>query len=345
VCAPTHVFQAKGGTGQDTRKDVEKQAANLRWGNMLLLPGEWEHRIDAAKAEFVDVTENIVEWAYTMWAVGVTGNAAAIKPATGFANLDFYAVTERNRRAFLAGCVVRQLCEQGVKWYVADNWGPSIAIPVGDYDTKSPADKLAESEAFQAEGAAIEALRDGYDAVAYELEPAWIEERAQRKGIRVRRKAGAPQVARLNLGVEQVGAVVMGVEARAAEGLSPFGDERDRQTVAELQNAGKGGGAAAVAPKPPTSPGGPSPAQHPPAARLENEDCDEEDDEDCDEDARRASLAAGLAGSRSCEHGRTHTCPRCGVARVYAPPSQGPEGPVYRVEWRPIRRKRVAAAA
>jgi hypothetical protein len=100
----------------------------------------------------VDVTAAIVEWAYTMWAVGVTGNAAAVKPATGFANLDFYAVTERTRRAFLAGVVVRQLGAQGLRWYVADNWGPGVPTPVGRYDTRSPSDKMDEMK-FDKSGA------------------------------------------------------------------------------------------------------------------------------------------------------------------------------------------------
>jgi hypothetical protein len=328
VCAPTHVFKAQGGTGQNTRADVEAQAQQLKWGNMLMLPGEWEHRIDAAKAEFVDVTAAIVEWAYTQWAVGVTGNAAAIKPATGFANLDFYAVTERTRRAFLAAAVIRQLCAQGGRWYVEDNWGAGRVMPVGYYDTRSPEDKLAESKALEQEGTALKSLHDGLDAVGYEIDPAWLEERAQTKGVRIRPQARkAPRL--LVWDPKTQAAFVTLEQAIADQGLPPLppGDPRATMMVSTV-----------------LQPGGDLDREEPaePAARIERDD--ELDDQDDDEDeAGRLAVENTDAGLDRCPyHGRTHSCPRCGVRRAYGldPVTKQP-----RIAWRPLKKARVRAAA
>ena len=347
VCAPTHVFQAKGGTGQSTRQDVEAQAAGLRWGNKLVLPGEWDHRIDAAKAEFVDVTAAIVEWAYTMWAVGVTGNAAAVKPATGFANLDFYAVTERTRRAFLASVVVRQLGAQGLRWYVADNWGPGVPTPVARLDTRSPSDKMDESKALEEEGKALGSLREGYDAVGYELDPAWVEERAQQKGVRIR-----PQARRAAKSLEwdatmQAGFVKIS-EARADLGYPLLGDARDDMMVtASTKPGGDKTPAGATASPPPAAPAPSSGASPAPAAapRLEaGEDLADIDVDELDDDEIRAreirAASMNEHGHTACRHGRTGTCPRCGVAGDWQPAAGGQ----WAVTWKPMRKARRAAA-
>ncbi len=344
VCAPTPVFEAKSATAQATRKDVEAQADNLRFQNKVVLPGEWAFRIEAAKAEFIDVTDSIVDWASRMWAVGITGNVAAIKPPTGFANLDFYAAVERTRRAFLAGAWMRQLCAQGLRWYVADNFGATAATPVGFLDTRSPADTLAASQADEQEGKALKSLHDGWDAVGYELDPAYLEERAQRSGVRVRSQNRGPRV--LTWDAKTLASFVTMEQAIADQGLPalPPGDPRAQMMVSAGFSPGGDktpSGATAAPPQVPPAPGAAphaapgAPPSPPAAARLDEEAAD--DDCDADEDARRASLAASLDGFAACAHGRTHTCPRCGVQRVYGAPTRAPDGSaVHPVAWRAV---------
>lgn len=351
VCAPAHVFQAVGGTGQDTRRDVEAQADNLRFGNKLVLPGEWKHEIHAAKAEFVDVCGAIVNWASNQWEVALTGNCMGQQSGTGFANMDVYQRVTTSRRRYYAMAWNRQVRAQGMVWYTLANFGTRNA-PVSVSDCDSPEEKLARSKADEEEGVALKSLRDGVDAVGFELEPGYIQERMQRKGIRVRPKASSPQVAKIPLGVDGVSAAVRGVEARASLGLPPFGDARDNEILSRLVNSGASGGEPAPGAQPTPIPAtvaavGPPPGAGAaaPAARLDaDEECDP-DDEDCDGDARVA-LASGLAGSPKCEHGRTHACDRCGVQRVYGPPMPGPDGALVfpPPAWRPRARRAHASA-
>lgn len=189
VCAPTHVFQAKptGGTDPKTRRDVEAQAENLRFANRIILPGEWEHDIHAAKAEFVDVCGAIVTWAGDQWEVALTGNKMGQQSGTGFANMDVYQRVTTKRRQFYAGAWIRQIRAQGLIWWSLSNYGTRNA-PVGVYDCESPEEKKAKADADKADGEAVEALAAGYGAVGFELEPAYVAERAQRRGLRVRPK-------------------------------------------------------------------------------------------------------------------------------------------------------------
>lgn len=348
VCAPTHVFKAQQQTGTDpkTRKDVEAQADQLRFGNKLVLPGEWDHRIDAAKSEFVDVCSKIENRASDMWEVALTGNKMGQQSGTGFANMDVYQRVTTKRRTFYAGAWIRQVRAQGLLWYTIANFGTRNA-PVGVIDCESPEEKLARSKADDAEGQALKSLRDGLDAVGYEFEPAYLEERAQRRGYRIRPKAAGRPTGKLTLGVDAVMACVRGGVALADMGVDTFpdGDPRNDMTLAELANIGKTAGQAAPAPKLPAAPsaptGAPPEAGPPPApARMEaGEELDAGDIEDMDDEEIRAKLAADLTTAGrdrcACKLARAHTCPRCGVRRAYGIDVATRE-PI--IAWRPLKR-------
>jgi hypothetical protein len=249
VCAPTHVFQATSVTAQETRAAVDQEAKEIKFGNKITLPGEWKHEIHAAKAEFVDVAAAIINWAANQWEIAVTGNRLGTDSGTGFANMDVYARATRERRAFYANAWIRQIVAQGLVWYVRDNWGASAVCPVGHYDTRSPEDKLAGAKADEQEGAALKSLHDGYAAVGQELDPVYLQERAQARGTRVR-----PQVRRapreLTWDAKTLAAFTTVADARADQGYTalPAGDPRNGQMVA-----------AVMAPPSPGAPvGGPS---------------------------------------------------------------------------------------
>lgn len=341
VCAPTNVFNAKGNTDPKTRADVNAQADKMRFGNTLILPGEWEHEIHSASADYVDVADGIVNWASDQWEVAITGNRMGQQSGTGFANMDVYMRSTRERRTFYAGAWIQQVVEQGLAWWGLDNFGTRL-VPRGTYDVRSPEDKLAESKALEAEGSALKSLRDGFDAVGYELEPAWVEERAQQKGVRVKAKLAAFEG---DLDDKSIPAIVKGSEARQRYGLQPFGDARDGLTVANLVGASQG---KVTDPSSSVKPAAAPAAASAPAegARVESEDAEldarrdpyddhwDEDDEDVE---ARTELAAALTahGYDSCEHGRKHACPRCGVQRGYGVGPRNSDGTAsFRVTWR-----------
>lgn len=300
VCAPTHVFQAKGATDPKTRADVEQQAQGLAFGNKIILPGEWSHDIHAAKAEFVDVTASIVDWASDMWEVGLTGNIHGRKAATGFANMDVFARTTRDHRAYFAGLWIEQVRAQGLVWWARANFGTDNA-PVGDIDTRSPEEKKAIAEADEQEGKTLVSLVDGYAATGYEMEPAYIEERAQHRGVRIR-------------------PIAKPVSVPGAPGTPPG-------------TPGLSGDATA-APAPPSASNAAAPAPSAPPARLPE---DNDPDEDDDNDAARLAADMNALGATSCRHRITTRCERCGVKASYRAVRGDDGAVVYRATWRAIR--------
>ncbi len=351
TCAPTHVFQFQGPADPRTRADVDAQAENIRFQNKLTLPGEVKHEIHAATGGdggYVGTADRITNWAQAQWEVKVTGIQQGTTTGEGFSNLGVLQRVSRERRAFYAGGWIRQIVAQGLRWWASDNFG-GRPCPVGNYDTRSPEDKLAASKADESEGAALKSLAEAWGAVGYELDPAYLEERAQAKGLRVRKRAGA-----VVLTDEQRGAVVLGSDGRASLGLQPFGDERDGQTLAALQNAGKGGAAApgkpAGSPAPaapagaqPSQAGGGSPPPAPPAASpapvAARVEVDDDDDDDDDDERRQRAEAMNAYGMTACRHNRTKVCPRCGVRGHWMPR----EGGGWAVTWHPLTRAPRAA--
>lgn len=336
TCAPTHVFQFSSTSGSDprVREDMQRQADEIRFQNKLFIPGEAKHEIHAAaggESGYVGTADRITSWAQEQWEVYVTGIRQGTENGTGFANNGVLQRVSRERRAFYAGAWIRQVVDQGLRWWARGNYG-ARPCPVGHYDTRSPEDKLAASKADTEEGTALAKLHEALDALGHEIDPAYLLERMQAKGIRIRAKAGPASTSKLQLGVDAIMACVRGKPALESLGLAAFGDARDEMTLAALANMGKNGAAPSAPPatsSPTTSPTPPSRG----AARVEE---DEEDGDQDEEDAARLATEYTAAALDRCPyHGRTHACPRCGVQRSYGldPVTKEP-----RIAWRPLRR-------
>lgn len=334
TCAPTHVFQFSGTSGADprVRADMQEQAQNLRFQNQLFIPGEAKHEIHAAQGGdggYVGTADRITAHSREEWEVYITGIRQGTENGQGFANNGVLQRVSRERRAFYAGAWIRQIVAQGLVWWARGNFG-SRPCPIGQIDTRSPEDKLAASKADTEEGKAIEGLVGAYAAVGYELDPAYIEERAQAHRIRVQPKQGPPGTRKIELGVDAVMACLRGGPALDALGVSRFGDERDNLTLTQLAAMVPGAPASPSAISSPTTVTGTQPS--PPAARAED---DEEGDDDEEEAARLAGEYTARALDRCPYHGRTHACTKCRVQRVYGlDPATGEP----RIAWRPMRR-------
>lgn len=353
VCAPTHVFQAKGPTAPETRAQVVQEAKNIRFGNSLMLPGEWDHRIDAAKAEFIDVAGKIQEDSTGMWEVGVTGNNHGMKSGPGFANMDVYQRVTEKRRGFYANAWARQIREQGLVWWARSNFGPGSTCPVAVYDVKSPEDKLAAVKALGEMGNGIAALVKGLKEAGVRPTPAQLVEICQRGGVRIEViPQQGPQL--FDLDPKDVVAGIKIDEWRADQGLPPVGDPRGNMMLAAALKAGGPATPVAatpeVAPVPapgaaPAAPAAPSENMDPGLSRVEvGEDLDELDDDEAYARADQLAAAMTTHGYARCPHGRTHRCDRCLIQRSYSAGPPGEDGsPTFPVTWRPFRRAPRAA--
>lgn len=354
VCAPTPVLRAVKPVAEPTRAAAEQRIRQLGFDNRLVLNGEWLYEIVAAKAEYKDICTDIVTRCSDAFETGLTGNVMGRAARTAFTDAGIYKRTTAERRGAAAQLWMGQTRDQGLVHWGRDNYG-TRNVPVGALDARSPEDKLKDAEALGKLGDGIRGLVVGLKEAGVRPTSAWILETCQASGVRIEPIPGiGPQT--LSWDAKDLAGFVTIGEARTDQGLPLMGDDRDMMMVAAaLKSGGPSTPVAAtpdVAPAPaaPSSPlgGAAPPPPAGPAPRLAaGEDLDEDDLADMDEDEARAQLAAAMTahGYDRCAHGRTHSCPRCGVRRTYSAGPPGQDGqPTYPVAWKPAKRKQAVSA-
>ncbi len=335
VCAPTRVARAVKPTDKKVRAKMAADVAKMAHDNQITLSHEWLYEIvTAAAGDYWKVCDAIITWARQMVEVGLTGNILSIEGPTGFSNADIYRRVTDSRRRFYANAWTRALREQGLTWWVRDNYGEAAVLytPVPVYNVESPEDAIARAGALEAWGKGIKTLAEGVGAAGIELDRAGIIELLQRAGVRANLKQGPPQVTALNLGVEQMGAVVRGGVALQSLGLAPFGDARDDLTIADLLNLAKGGAAPPKPPAPGLAAVPPAPAD---AAPPEDEEPAEDDDGGA---AARLADQMNAHAIGACRHRKTSVCRTCGLRASYdVVPGANGEPHRFRATWTALR--------
>jgi hypothetical protein len=344
VCAPTRVARAVKPTDRKVRAKMAADVAKMAHDNQITLSHEWLYEIvTAAAGDYWKVCDAIITWARQMVEVGLTGNILSIEGPTGFSNADIYRRVTDSRRRFYANAWTRALREQGLTWWVRDNYGEAAVqfTPVPVYNVESPEDAIARAGALKAWGEGIKACAEGIGAAGVELDVEYVIETLQRAGIRAKVKAGPVQVASLNLGVEQVAAVVRGNIAAQNLGIAPFppGDPRGDMTLVEIANMATG--AAASAPKPPAP--GPEAAPPPTGAAPEEEEPAEEDDGGA---AARLADDMNAHAQPHCRHRKTSLCRTCGIRASYRiVPGENGAPNRFHPTWSPIKAAPAKVAA
>lgn len=345
VCAPTRIARATKPTDKKARAKMASDISKMAHDNQITLSHEWLYEIvTAAAGDYWKVCDTIITWARQMVEVGLTGNILSIEGPTGFSNADIYRRVTDSRRRFYANAWTRCLRDQGLTWWVRDNYGEGAVVrcPVPVYNVESPEDAIARAGALKAWGEGVKACAEGIGAAGVELDPAYVLEVLQRAGIRARPKAGPVQVTSLALGVEQVGAVVRGSVALASLGLQPFGDARDDMTIAALLNAAKGGAGAppsaapTAGPVAPAAPGAPAPPE------------EDEEPAPADDGGASARLADDMNahGIGACRHRKTSTCRTCGLVASYrVVPGVDGAPHAFKATWAPMAPAAARAAA
>lgn len=349
VTTPTPVMRAEKATSKEARMEALERLKDLAHDHRIVLPEQWIYEIVSASGEYNDVTTAIVEWATGMVEVGLTGNMMGMKAQSAFTDANVYKRTTTDRRRFYAATWCQTVRRDGLVYWGEDNYADRN-VPVMRIDVESPEDKLAKSKADEQEGTALKSLRAGYDAVGFDLDPRYLEERAQARGHRIVPQPGGG-ARRLSWDAKTLAGFVTMEQAIADQGLPPLppGDPRAPMMVSSALHPGGPSTPAGATPSPPASDPSASStngAPAPPAARLPEDECDPETDDDCpdDEDERRRALASQLTthgyARCACKLGRTHRCDRCGVQRTYSAGPPGPDGsPTFPVAWRAVPRR------
>lgn len=338
VCAPTRVATPSKPVSPAARKRVSDAMDKVGRQAHITLDHGWVYAIvSAAGGEWGKVCSEIISRSQQAVEVGLTGNRLSTESGSGFVNVSFYVRVNDARRGFWARSFLRTLREQGLVWWVRDNYGGARVreCPVPVWTTESPEDATARLKKLEVAGESIAKLVEGASKGGLDIDPSYLLEVLQGLGVRATQKAANKNIATLPLGVDAVNAAVRVSEVRTFLGLTNKGDPKEQQYIAEV-NAGVPPPAPLPAPGAVTAPLPALPAAPAPEAAAREEDCDE-DEEDCDE---RDRLAAAMSecGMDRCTHGLTHRCLRCGVRRVYRI-----ENGAHVIGWRALKRRPVQA--
>jgi hypothetical protein len=323
------VLNAKKPVPEATRAAAEQRIRQLGFDNRIVLNGEWDYTIVAAKAEYKDICTDIVNRCSDAFETGLTGNVMGRAARTAFTDAGIYHRTTAERRGAAADLWMRQIREKGLVHWGRDNYN-TRQVPVGCLDVRSPEDKLAHAKSLAELGKGIKELVAGLKDAGVRPTNAWVQETMQTAGIRVEaiQRAGEHL---FDLDSKDAAAGIKIDEWRQDQGMGPIGDERGSKTLAEAAAKAPAHGGA------PAPPGGGPPVAMPPAspapdARLEDEELLEDDEED----AIREKLAAEMneAAYTACWHKRKRLCERCGVRGILSPDGAGG----WRVVWRALKR-------
>lgn len=329
VLAPVRVGTVPQGTTERQRVAYMNKIRMMKRMGVFVLPPGLDYKIVESTSKIADIYSKIIQFARDEYAM----QSGVLTTATGNAGFAKGDVQERFTRAILSslGTSLCATLHGGalVPWG-RENYGRPNA-PRVEIDTAAPEDKLKRAETIKAAGEALTALATGLrDAAGLHISQASVVKFAQSLGFEVESiPAGSAQVAKLALGVEQIGAVVRGRQALASLGLPPAGDASDDMTIAELLNLAK-------------APAGAAPALPAPSAAPTNEvpqDVGLDDGEAPPTEDSATVLAAKMSQHAvdRCEHGSNNRCLKCGVERTrdFTPGKRGQ--PVkWVVAWKPV---------
>jgi hypothetical protein len=190
MTTPTPVLKGTKPTTKEARDEARADLGDAMFQRNLVLSEEWEYEIVSAQYQYADVSDKIVEWASSMFEVGITGNNMGRKAQTAFTDAGIYKRTTTERRRFYAGTWAQDSRNQGLVWWGLDNYG-TRNVPVTVIDVESPEDKLAAAKSYSEIGTGLKTLKEGADSMGLEIDQKWCLETLQRAGIRAHAKQPA----------------------------------------------------------------------------------------------------------------------------------------------------------
>ncbi len=224
VLAPARVMRAVKSTTKEARAKAKRKLERMQRDNYFVLPQEWEYEIKESTGRVADIYRMIIEWATRDVEIGLTGQTVTTEGNKGFSEGTIHQRIARDKLRFYAGAWFRCVRDQYLVHWGAINHGTRI-VPTGGYNVDPPEDILAKAEALTKWGESLEALADGADRHGVEVDPQWVIEEGQRRGVRLRVKpAKSPSIAALTFAPDDLANFVTVNEARLSQGLSAIPD-------------------------------------------------------------------------------------------------------------------------
>ncbi len=247
---PARVAVSPAGAGEEQAQSWWR--AVMAWGvNTVfgLRPGYDVKLIESNGRGFDSFVKTIADQNNEM-IIAVAGQTVTTDGGAGFANADIHKSIRADLIKETADGLAYTLNTQGLPVFIATRFGPD-ALDVGcvmEWDVTPPKDRTSEAQALVSVAQAVTQLTDAFAAHGKKLD---VDALAVRFGVPLAgdlEKVVSPK--KLDLAPTDIAKVVKAVEARSAQGLPPFGDDRDELTVSQLGDVAAAEAKAEAAPAP-----------------------------------------------------------------------------------------------
>lgn len=220
VLSPARVMRAQKPTTKEAREKAKSKLRKMQRDNYFVLPEQWIFEIVESTGRVADIYKMIVDWAAREVEIGLTGQTVTTEGNKGFSEGTIHQRIARDRLRFYAVAWFRCIRTQYLTWWGLNNHG-TRNVPTGGYNVSPPEDVLAQAEAMQTWGSSLESIADGADRHGCEVDPQWVIEEGQKRGIRLRLKPkGSAPATRLEFTPSDLVNFVTVNEARQSQGLA-----------------------------------------------------------------------------------------------------------------------------
>lgn len=222
VLSPVRVMRAAKPTTKEAREKNRKLLSKMQRDNYFVLPEQWIYEVVESTGRVADIYAAIIEWAERSAQIGLTGNTVTTEGNKGFSEGKIHYRIARDRLRFYAAAWFRCIREQALTPWAVENFR-TRKVPTGGYNVEPPDDFLDRAEANKAWAESIDAMSDAFDRVGVQIDPQWVIEEAQRRGVRTMLKPkGSAPATRLEFTPSDLVNFVTVNEARQSQGLDPI---------------------------------------------------------------------------------------------------------------------------
>lgn len=185
VCSPVRVMRAQKPTTKQSRAKAKRLLDKMQRDNRFILPEQYIYEVIESTGRIADIYAAIIEWAHKEWEVGLTGQTVTTEGGKGFVTEGtIHQRIARDKLRFFASAWFRCLREQALRWWAWENFGAPHA-PTGGYNVDPPEDTQAKATANTQWAQSIVQMDDAAKKLGLVLDPLWVAEDAQKRGIRM----------------------------------------------------------------------------------------------------------------------------------------------------------------
>lgn len=231
---PARVGVAPPGASEEQRGGFIAQL--MAWGvnSVFSLPIGWDVRLIESNGRGYDSFVKTIADQNNELVIAVAGQTVTTDGGAGFQNSDIHKSIRADLIKSTADALAYTINTQGLPQWVVANYGEEAlrdGVAVA-WDVTPPKDRNSEALSLSTAADAIARLTKTFAEHGKEID---AEELAARFGVPIAGDLARDATpTRLDLAPTDIAKVVRAREARASQGLPPFGDDRDEKTVSLL---------------------------------------------------------------------------------------------------------------